>query len=82
MHRAARRTVSFQIGERSLGVAILKAVQTAFLTPLQQFHDSFRGMPGRHVAIELLVEMGEPIDRIAPNDQACNLMGTKLDRRQ
>jgi hypothetical protein len=39
-------------------------------------------MPGSHVAIEVLVEMGVPIDGIAADDQPGHPMGTELDGRQ
>ena len=68
IHRAARRPVPFQVSNRSLRVAVLEGVESALFASLEQFHDSFRRVPGGHVAVEVLVEMRVTIDGIATDD--------------
>ena len=82
IHRATRRAVPFQVGKRSLRVAVLEGVESALLAPLEQFHDSLRGVPGGHVAVEVLVEVGVAVDGIAPDDQPGDSMRTQLNGRQ
>ena len=68
IHRAARRAVPFQVGKRSLRVAVLESVESALFASLEQFHDSFRRVPGGHVAVEVFVEVRITVDGIAPDD--------------
>ena len=82
IHRAARCTVAVQVGESSLRVAVLEGVESALLAPLEQFHDPLRGVPGGHVAVEVLVEVRVAVDGIAPDDQPGDSMRTQLNGRQ
>ena len=68
IHGAACRAVPFQVSKRSLRVAVLESVEYALFASLEQFHDSFRRVPGGHVAVEVLVEVRVTVNGIAPDD--------------
>ena len=82
IHRAARRAVPFEVGKHSLRVAVLEGVESALFASLEQFHDSFRRVPGGHVAVEVLVEVRVTVNGIAPDDQPSDSMRTQLNGRQ
>ena len=82
IHCAARGTVAFQVGQRSLRIAVLEHVESALLAPLEQIHDPLRRMPGGHVAVEVLVEVGVAVDGISPDDQPSDSMRTHLSGRR
>ena len=75
-------SADIQVGQRALRVAVLEGVEPAVLAPPEQFQDPLRRVPGGQVAVEVLVEVGIAVDRIAAQDESRHRVRSEFDGRQ
>jgi hypothetical protein len=74
--------MALQIGKGPLVVAILKRIDAVLFTLPEGVADAFRGIPIAHQLVKQLVKVGIPIELVAADDQATDLVLVETDFRK
>src|SRR5262245_38103391 len=70
---------TIDILEGSLGVAVLPGIDARLHAALDQFDDALRRVPVDQMLTEQLVEVRISVNRVAAEDEPCDVMRPQLD---